>query len=108
MYKDPNESLSEKIAHRIAQYHGSIAWGIYMNQYANDWPLHDMRPPTTKEFIIAYAKEVKRRADAVVLGLFICRARGHAWEVHGYAGPESGGEEWECTRCGEYGSVTYY
>lgn len=39
----------------------------------------------------------------------ICRVKGHRIElVSSWAGPESGGEEFSCSRCGESFGVTYY
>lgn len=37
-----------------------------------------------------------------------CRWFGHDLEMDGWAGPDSGGESWYCTRCGAGGSHTHY
>ncbi len=37
-----------------------------------------------------------------------CRWKGHAWEDHGYAGPESGAIDMECSRCGKCFHVQLY
>ena len=44
----------------------------------------------------------------LVVRIAICLVRGHNIVVEGYATPESGREDWCCTRCGDGGHHTYY
>jgi hypothetical protein len=37
-----------------------------------------------------------------------CKIIGHNFQVNEYGGPETGGVDWECTRCGQSGHHTYY
>lgn len=37
-----------------------------------------------------------------------CKKFGHKWHVEGFNCPDSGYEDFECTRCGETGEVIYY
>lgn len=38
-----------------------------------------------------------------------CEENGHLYTpVRSWAGRETGGEEWECKRCGDIHTVTYY
>ena len=38
----------------------------------------------------------------------VCKVKGHDIEMDGWCTPNTGGESWECKRCGWGGSHTYY
>jgi len=37
-----------------------------------------------------------------------CEVYGHKWHVEASIGPDSGSEDFECVRCGEYHNIIYY
>lgn len=43
-----------------------------------------------------------------VIGAFLCRVFGHKIISYGHATPETGCDEFECTRCGWYHRHVYY
>jgi hypothetical protein len=57
-----------------------------------------------KPTILGFAAEWIMQATNRLL----CRLRGHHWHNEGYANSDSGGESFQCLRCGESHDVTYY
>jgi len=61
-----------------------------------------------KAYGIGYWKTALSMITPDFIPRTICKFFDHKLECHGWSGPESGGEDIECTRCGYGWHHTYY